>query len=155
MRRTVVTRVNEAVKALALCHNVAPVVEETPDLEVNRDGNSIPDDNVTEGNVKAVAYQASSPDEVALVRWTESVGLTLIHRNLSTLILRPPTGGPLTYTVLQIFPFTSETKRMGIIVKVSRLFILLSSTVLGGTLYGIRKCYICLFMGKFVCSVKY
>lgn len=56
--------------------------------------------------------------KVALVAWTESVGLTLIHRDLNEIHLRSPLGEILKYTVLQIFPFTSETKRMGIIVKV-------------------------------------
>lgn len=56
--------------------------------------------------------------QVALVKWTESVGLPLVHRDLTTLTLRTTSGKLLTYTVLQIFPFTSETKRMGIIVRV-------------------------------------
>jgi phospholipid-translocating ATPase len=55
--------------------------------------------------------------QVALVKWTEESGLALIHRDLSTMQLRTPTGSVLNYTILQIFPFTSETKRMGIIVK--------------------------------------
>ena len=45
IRRTVVTRVHEAVKAVALCHNVTPVYEDNMD----------PD---------SMTYQASSPDEV-------------------------------------------------------------------------------------------
>lgn len=57
--------------------------------------------------------------KVALVTWTESVGLTLVHRDLSTMHLRTPYGEILVFSILQIFPFTSETKRMGIIVKVS------------------------------------
>lgn len=57
--------------------------------------------------------------QVSLVKWTESVGLPLVHRDLTTLTLRTPQGKLLTYTVLQIFPFTSESKRMGIIVRVS------------------------------------
>lgn len=56
MRRTVITRVGEAVKALALCHNVTPVyegdvnptVEETEDIQT----------------MHSVVYQAASPDEV-------------------------------------------------------------------------------------------
>lgn len=55
------------------------------------------------------------------MRWTESVGLPLVHRDLTTLTLRTPQGKMVTYTVLQIFPFTSESKRMGIIVRVSDL----------------------------------
>lgn len=62
-------------------------------------------------------YQASSPDEVALVTWTESVGLTLLKRDLNSMQLRAPNGSVINYHILHIFPFTSETKRMGIIVK--------------------------------------
>ncbi|KAI0282657.1 hypothetical protein BC826DRAFT_1064313, partial [Russula brevipes] len=46
-------RVRDVVLSLALCHNVTPVT--------NDDG--------------SVTYQASSPDEVAIVKWTESVGV--------------------------------------------------------------------------------
>lgn len=57
--------------------------------------------------------------QVALVTWTESVGVTLVHRELTRMRVRTPTGDLSTFIILQIFPFTSETKRMGIIVKVS------------------------------------
>lgn len=67
---------------------------------------------------RAVTYQASSPDEVALVHWTQEVGLALSRRDLSSMELRAPDGRLYNYTILQVFPFTSETKRMGIIVKV-------------------------------------
>ena len=62
-------------------------------------------------------YQASSPDEVALVKFTESVGLVLAERTLNTITLRNPAGQSEVYEVLNIFPFTSESKRMGIIVR--------------------------------------
>ncbi|XP_073535012.1 probable phospholipid-transporting ATPase IIB isoform X3 [Phyllobates terribilis] len=59
VRKTVISRVHEAVKAIALCHNVTPVYEsracvngETENAEVDQD---FSDDNRT--------YQASSPDE--------------------------------------------------------------------------------------------
>uniref|UniRef100_A0A4W4EH90 Phospholipid-transporting ATPase n=1 Tax=Electrophorus electricus TaxID=8005 RepID=A0A4W4EH90_ELEEL len=112
VRKSVVSRVHEAVKAIALCHNVTPVYEtrtgmaEAEGTEADQD---FGDHNRT--------YQASSPDEVALVRWTESVGLTLVNRDLTSLQLKTPVGQILTFTILQIFPFTSESKRMGIIVK--------------------------------------
>ena len=64
-----------------------------------------------------MSYQASSPDEIALVSWTENVGLTLIKRDLNTMLLRAPENNLLEYEILQLFPFTSETKRMGIIVR--------------------------------------
>uniref|UniRef100_A0A671NJQ5 Phospholipid-transporting ATPase n=1 Tax=Sinocyclocheilus anshuiensis TaxID=1608454 RepID=A0A671NJQ5_9TELE len=114
VRKSVSSRIHEAVKAIALCHNVTPVYEsrvngvstEPESTEADQD---FSDDNRT--------YQASSPDEVALVRWTESVGLTLVNRDLMSLQLKTPAGHILTYYILQIFPFTSESKRMGIIVR--------------------------------------
>ena len=45
------------------------------------------------------------------------MGLALIERTLTSLKLRTPDVEIVGYTILQIFPFTSETKRMGIIVK--------------------------------------
>ncbi|CAM1310111.1 ATP9A (predicted) [Pycnogonum litorale] len=127
MRRTVVTRIQEAVKALVLCHNVTPVYEDEP---LARSGKSSPTSTETDVSVESVeieadqhtskqySYQASSPDEVALVAWTESVGLTLIKRDLTSMQIKTPQGAILSYTILQTFPFTSETKRMGIVVKV-------------------------------------
>ncbi|XP_028908503.1 probable phospholipid-transporting ATPase IIB isoform X2 [Ornithorhynchus anatinus] len=112
VRRSVSSRIHEAVKAIALCHNVTPVYEsrttatEAEGAEVDQD---FSDENRT--------YQASSPDEVALVQWTESVGLTLVSRDLTSMQLKTPGGQILTYYILQIFPFTSESKRMGVIVR--------------------------------------
>lgn len=55
--------------------------------------------------------------QIALVKWTEDVGLAVIKRDLTSLNLQTSNGDILNYTILQMFPFTSETKRMGIIVK--------------------------------------
>ena len=57
--------------------------------------------------------------QVALVSWTESVALALVKRDLTSMTLRTPTNSLVRYRILQTFPFTSETKRMGIIVKVN------------------------------------
>ncbi|XP_037283702.2 putative phospholipid-transporting ATPase IIB isoform X3 [Rhipicephalus microplus] len=109
VRRNMATRVQEAVRAVALCHNVTPVYE---------NGDSDSDEQaMAELYQKQPTYQASSPDEVALVTWTESVGLELVYRDLSSMKLRTPHGNILHYSILQTFPFTSERKRMGIVVK--------------------------------------
>ncbi|KAF9529869.1 aminophospholipid-transporting P-type ATPase [Crepidotus variabilis] len=116
-RRDMSSRVRDAVLSLALCHNVTPVT--------NDDG--------------SVTYQASSPDEVAIVSWTSTVGLTLTFRDRTKLTLTttplPTSSHPnspsqstthlhsthrpvdMNYDILSIFPFTSESKRMGIIVR--------------------------------------
>jgi phospholipid-translocating ATPase len=65
----------------------------------------------------SIGYQASSPDEVALVAWTSSLGLRLLERDRTKIVLQAPSGTRLEYAVLDIFPFTSETKRMGIVVR--------------------------------------
>lgn len=120
MRRTIVTRVRDAVEALALCHNVTPMNEILLQQQ-NQQQKHVEEEEVSEIiNLESlkVSYQASSPDEIALVSWTESVGLALVNRGLSTMTLRTPYNKYLNYDILQVFPFTSETKRMGIIVRV-------------------------------------
>ncbi|KAL7985576.1 hypothetical protein Chor_004146 [Crotalus horridus] len=109
VRKTLSSRVHEAVKAIALCHNVTPVYE----------SNGVTDQAEAEKHYEdsCRVYQAASPDEVALVQWTESVGLTLVGRDQASVQLRTPGGHILNYTILQIFPFTYESKRMGIIVR--------------------------------------
>jgi phospholipid-translocating ATPase len=99
-RREIGSRVRDVVLALALCHNVTPTV----DIEDGRE---------------VTSYQASSPDEIAIVRWTEAVGLRLAYRDRKSMVLestdnRRPT---VRVRILEVFPFTSEGKRMGIIVQ--------------------------------------
>uniref|UniRef100_A0AAG5DB84 Phospholipid-transporting ATPase n=1 Tax=Anopheles atroparvus TaxID=41427 RepID=A0AAG5DB84_ANOAO len=179
-------RIWESVKALALCHNVTPVYEtngggvsisssssgterrQSParSISVESGQGGEPSAGVKPPTEKT--YQASSPDEIALVKWTESVGLTLVQRDLNTMTLQirdatretrgtnmnenasinttvtslsvnsktdlnsPSSAGSVTslnsmlapgapglmkYQILQTFPFTSENKRMGIIVR--------------------------------------
>ena len=54
---------------------------------------------------------------MAIVKWTSSVGLTLTFRDRTHIELRTPSGATIAYDVLEIFPFTSESKRMGIVVR--------------------------------------
>ena len=42
---------------------------------------------------RPISYQASSPDEVALVQWSEEMGLALIERTLTSMKLRTPVEG--------------------------------------------------------------
>lgn len=99
-RREIGTRVRDVVLALALCHNVTPTTDE-------EDGKVV------------TSYQASSPDEIAIVRWTEAVGLRLVHRDRQSMMLESTeTGRPVVQVrILEVFPFTSDGKRMGIIVQ--------------------------------------
>ncbi|GAA5902963.1 aminophospholipid-translocating P4-type ATPase NEO1 [Sporobolomyces salmoneus] len=95
-RRDMSSRVKDIVLALGLCHNVTPVIDDV-------DG--------------SITYQASSPDEVAIVQFTESVGLTLSARDRTSMSLRTTAGQTLSFDILEVFPFTSESKRMGIVIR--------------------------------------
>lgn len=97
-------------EAIALCHNVTPVCENDVEDELGLE--------TPFGRDGKITYQASSPDEVALVTWTSSVGLQLIQRDLHSIQLRTSSGEIRRFTILQLFPFTSESKRMGIILQV-------------------------------------
>jgi phospholipid-translocating ATPase len=93
-RRDLGIRVRDLILTLAICHNVTPTIE----------------DNLLE-------YQAASPDEIAIVKFTQAVGLTLIKRDRKNLtLLHSSTGKIYEYEILQIFPFNSDTKRMGIVI---------------------------------------
>lgn len=88
--------VGEFVIALALCHNVTPTIDEN----------------------RAIEYQASSPDEIAILEWTHSVGLSLLSRSTTELVLALDESDIiLRFEILAIFPFTSERKRMGILIR--------------------------------------
>lgn len=119
LRKSENIRIKEAVQALALCHNVTPVYESDDGIDTNSltSSETEADQHLRTANDRNMTYQASSPDEVALVQWTKEVGLALHHRDLSTMQLRTPDGRLFHYSILLVFPFTSETKRMGVIVK--------------------------------------
>ncbi|KAJ5778875.1 hypothetical protein N7457_006595 [Penicillium paradoxum] len=99
-RREIGSRVRDIILALALCHNVTPTTEE-------------------EDGQKITSYQASSPDEIAIIRYTEEVGLKLAYRDRQSIVLESTDSQQVVVRarILDIFPFTSDTKRMGIIVQ--------------------------------------
>lgn len=102
-RREIGSRVRDLVLALALCHNVTPSTEDD------------------EGR-RVTTYQASSPDEIAIVRWAENVGLRLMHRDRHSITLQSVDTSRIVVRVkiLEVFPFTSAGKRMGIILQFSQ-----------------------------------
>ncbi|QIX01621.1 hypothetical protein AMS68_007138 [Peltaster fructicola] len=103
-KREIGMRVRDLVLALGICHNVTPTTEE--------DATGQP----------VISYQASSPDEIAIVQWTEHVGLRLAQRDRQNISLQFTGDGRTVVSVqiLNIFPFTSDSKRMGIIVRFKR-----------------------------------
>lgn len=106
-------QVQDALLAIALAHNVTPAEENGQRT-----------------------LQAASPDEVALVKFAESVGVMLKERSMSTVVLNVPGDIELKFDILAEFPFTSAAKRMGIIVqnRVTRkvvLYVKGADTVMG------------------------
>lgn len=100
-KRDLNSKVCDLILTLAICHNVTPTYEDEDD-EING----------------AVTYQAASPDEIAIVKFTELVGLKLHRRDRHSIsLLHLPTNQVLTFEILYNFPFNSDTKRMGIVVK--------------------------------------
>lgn len=96
-KRDLSNKVYELVLTLALCHNVTPTFEDGSD---------------------EVSYQAASPDEIAIVKFTESVGLKLIQRDRRFISIQHLRLNQIfKFEILYNFPFNSDTKRMGILVK--------------------------------------
>ena len=103
-RRDIAVRVRDLVVALAICHNVTPTTD-------NVNGEAF------------TSYQASSPDEIAIVEFTESVGLRLAHRDRHSITVESTETDKvvLRAQIKDIFPFTSESKRMGVVVQLDSI----------------------------------
>lgn len=102
-RKDLSKKVCDLVLTLALCHNVTPTYEDDDS------------DDVGAGNL---TYQAASPDEIAIVKFTEAVGLRVYRRDRRTIELHHRAlNQTLLFDILYNFPFNSDTKRMGLVVR--------------------------------------
>lgn len=68
-------------------------------------------------DISYYTLQASSPDEISLVKLAAELNLTLMHRDRTSIVLQNPLGEQEEYTILYTFPFTSATKRMAIVLE--------------------------------------
>lgn len=123
-RRDMSSRVRDVVQSLALCHNVTPVWDDAEPSSSSGPGPGAPetengissrgagvggplipgtdetrDEDLGQTKMKypkgTPTYQASSPDEVAIVSWTEEIGLSLVYRDRGKIVLRagqPPSS---------------------------------------------------------------
>jgi len=93
---------------LAVCHSV----------QVNVKGGS--DDGKTESEL---SFSGMSPDEVALVQIADDVGIRFVSRirkaagNMSEVVLMGPSTSERKFSVLHELAFSSDRKRMSVIVK--------------------------------------
>jgi magnesium-transporting ATPase (P-type) len=135
VRRTAQQTALDALLTIAVCHSVTPVGSAASPLQPEPEGRasaelrargltsteldvSAGDLATTRGTSEDARYQASSPDEVALVCFAEACGITLVSRDEESMVLHlGPTMIPITLDILHIIPFSSTRKRMGIIVR--------------------------------------
>ena len=63
-------------------------------------------------------YQASSPDELALMQGAKQAGMVLVERSAAVMKIKNECNGRIEeYEILKEFPFDSDRKRMTLIVK--------------------------------------
>ena len=89
--------IRDTITSMVLCNNVTPIRDEEDESKVS--------------------YQASSPDEVALVKFAETLNMRLIGRTDKEIKIKDSSDNIEEFEVLANFPFSSDTKRMGIILK--------------------------------------
>ncbi|SCU81992.1 LADA_0C02322g1_1 [Lachancea dasiensis] len=95
--------------ALALCHSCLPKKASVIEDEDDR-----------------IEYQASSPDELALVTAARDMGYVVMNRNANILSIKSYPGGfdnePITedYEILNVIDFSSDRKRMSVLVRLSQ-----------------------------------
>ncbi|KAL1870202.1 drs2 neo1 protein [Diaporthe australafricana] len=90
-------KATQYILAMALCHSCLP---EFKDGEIE--------------------YQASSPDELALVQAAQQLGYTVVQRSSQQITLRVSSGGTETtrvYGILDVIEFSSKRKRMSIVLR--------------------------------------
>ena len=90
VRRNRTKIIRDTITSMVLCNNVTPT---------------------------ETGYQASSPDEVALVKFADSLNMKLLHRTDKEIKIKDCADNFEEFEVLANFPFSSDTKRMGIILK--------------------------------------
>ncbi|KAK0610259.1 Phospholipid-transporting ATPase IC [Lasiodiplodia hormozganensis] len=79
---------------LAICHTAQPEA---------RDGQ--------------LEFQASSPDELALVKAAQELGFLAVKRSAQAITIETAEGGRQTYEILHVLEFNSDRKRMSVIVR--------------------------------------
>ena len=111
---------------LSLCHsantNYKSISNNNKSITENF-SNNFPDDN-TISDFKDLKLQASSPDEIALINFAKYSGYEFIFRNESGIVYLNINSVITEFKILHCFDYTSERKRMSIIVqdKMGKIF---------------------------------
>lgn len=105
---------------IALCNTCLPKRKDTSRRSEDSNDSFLNYENIEDEDLE---YQASSPDELALVQAARDLGFVVFNRLNSQLIIKLyPNGfeaGPIieTYEVLDVIEFSSARKRMSVVVK--------------------------------------
>lgn len=62
-------------------------------------------------------FNASSPDEIAMVEYFEELNFEIIERNEHRIRFKDNNNEEYHFSIIKIFPFESARKRMGIVVQ--------------------------------------
>lgn len=106
--------------SIALCNTCLPKRKHKSRSREESSDYFLDDDNIKDENLE---YQASSPDELALVQAARDLGFVVFNRQNSQLIIKSYPDGfeadPImeTYEVLDVIEFSSARKRMSVVVK--------------------------------------
>lgn len=76
----------------------------------------IAEDKIIKG-VKCKVYNASSPDELALVNGMRHFGFQFVDRDLDDNLIIEFRGQTLKYKLLHVIEFNSDRKRMSVVVR--------------------------------------
>ncbi|KAH8875473.1 Phospholipid-transporting ATPase IB [Schistosoma japonicum] len=104
---------------LAVCHTVVPELNSTENsTNANNSSYSVgtASGNGILDNEQLISYQASSPDEAALVKAARTLGYVFTTRTPTEIIIKIR-GVEKHFTILHVLEFTSFRKRMGVVVR--------------------------------------
>lgn len=92
-KSTIARKAREFILGLAICHTALPEI-----------------------NGGEIDFQASSPDELALVRAAQDMGFLLVHRSSQRIDIKVDEEMQ-SYEILEVIEFSSKRKRMSIVVR--------------------------------------
>nr|CAH8848752.1 unnamed protein product [Trichobilharzia regenti] len=107
--------VDQFFTALAVCHTVVPE-RQLPKSNSSHNNAAVGGSDEQVIGEQAIVYQASSPDEAALVKAARALGYVFTTRTPTEVMIKVR-GVERQYTVLHVLEFTSFRKRMGVVLR--------------------------------------
>lgn len=115
-KNEVKSNIEKMVLALSLCHTIVSEFKENKENDVkDKDGNE--EKRILNLLNSEISYNASSPDELALVNGGRYFGVKFIDRLEDNSIIINFNNKPVKYKLLNIFEFNSDRKRMSCVLR--------------------------------------